>query len=492
MLVIDKFEQTVEKHGDKIALVDGVRSVTFSELRKEALDLAAAIHEKTGAESKPILVAVNRRIETVVAYLAVLYSGNFYVPVSDEEAAGRMEQIAEKLEAEAGIFHEKNCFESLNLTAISSKAKATGAVDANRLRDGIIDADPCYVLFTSGSTGAPKGVVVAQKMVVDFMDWIPKALGIDASFNIANQTPLYFDASVKELALMMGEGATVHLMDKKLFLFPVKAVEYLNEHKISAILWSVSAMNLLANSKVFDAAVPKHLKVVAFAGEAFSAEKLKVWRDAVSADYFNLYGPTETTVDCAYYKVDRDFGPGEVIPIGRACENMDLMILDGDVPAEKGELVVRGTGVAYGYYNDPEKTKAAFVQNPLNSRYPEIVYRTGDIVRRNGRGEIEFLAREDDQIKRHGYRIELGEVERALFAFGIKDGMCFYDREKERIVAVYTGEEFSRMDFRKGLKAHLPAYMIPDRFIHVAALPTTRNGKIDRKALEEAYEHGAL
>lgn len=492
MLVIDKFEQTVKKHGDKIALVDGARSITFFELRNEAMDLAAAIYERTGAKKKPILVAVNRRIETVVAYLAVLYSGNFYVPVSDEEAAERMGQIADKLEAEVGIFHEKNCFDSLNIASISSKTKATGAVDVNRLREGIIDADPCYVLFTSGSTGTPKGVVVAQKMVVDFMDWIPKALGIDASFNIANQTPLYFDASVKELALMMGEGATVHLMDKKLFLFPVTAVNYLNEHKISAILWSVSAMNLLANSKVFEAAVPEHLKVVAFAGEAFSAEKLKIWRDAVSADYFNLYGPTEATVDCAYYKVDRDFGPGEVIPIGRACENMDLMILDGDVVAEKGELVVRGTGVAYGYYKDPEKTKAAFVQNPLNDRYPEIVYRTGDIVQRNGRGEIEFLAREDDQIKRHGYRIELGEVERALFAFGIKDGMCFYDREKEQIVAVYTGEEFSRKDFRRGLKAHLPAYMIPDRFIHVAALPTTRNGKIDRKALEDAYEHGAL
>lgn len=329
-------------------------------------------------------------------------------------------------------------------------------------------------------------------MVLDLIDWIIPALGIKSDYKVANQTPFYFDASVKELALLIGSGNTIYIMEKSLFMFPIKVVEYLNDNEINVILWSVSAINLLANSRVFDLAIPNYLKIITFAGEALSAQKLNYWQKFIAADYFNLYGPTETTVDCCYYKVNRTFKNEETIPIGRACENMNLMILDGDKLSDYGELVVRGTGVSYGYYNDLEKTDKVFVQNPLNKSYPEKVYRTGDIVRLNDFGEIEFLSRKDSQIKLHGFRIEMGEIERAIFSLGVKDVICIFDKDNEKIVAIYSGDEIPKNKFRKELKNLIPAYMIPEIFINLEDLPKTSNTKVDRKKLEKDYYNGKI
>ncbi|MDD7362845.1 MAG: amino acid adenylation domain-containing protein [Peptoniphilus sp.] len=491
MLLTSKLDDLAETVPEKLALVDADRSVTFKELRDEALSLAAKIHNRYKKTNTPVLVEVNRKVETVICFMGVLYSGNFYVPVNHEEPASRIAEIAKQVEAEVGVFHDRNIFGDMIDIDFHDESMLKEEDSENApSNQGVIDVDPCYVLFTSGSTGKPKGVVISHRMVLDFMDWILATLSIEDQ-RIANQTPFFFDASVKEIALMLG-GATIYIMDKTLFMFPVKAVEFLNDHAINTILWSVSAVNIMANSKVFEEVYPEHLKIVAFAGEALPASKLNYWRKFVDARYFNLYGPTEATVDACYYEVDRDFDDADIIPIGRACDNMELLILDGDEVADEGELVIRGGAVSYGYYNDCDKTKAAFVQNPLNTAYPETVYRTGDRVRRNAYGEIEFLARKDHQIKLHGYRIELGEVEMAMASLDIEDVVCLYDDASEIIVAIYSGREFSKGEFKKALRKIIPTYMIPSRFIRLESLPRTQNTKIDRKKLRERYVDGEL
>ena len=202
-----------------------------------------------------------------------------------------------------------------------------------------------------------------------------------------------------------------------------------------------------------------------------------------------MYGPTETTVDCTWYPIDRDFAEGESIPIGHACKNKEVLVLKEDGtrcdPGEPGELCVRGTGLAIGYYADPAKTAAAFIQNPLNPDYPDRLYRTGDIGCLGEDGLLYCLGRRDSQIKHNGYRIELGEIETALSGLpGVREAACFFDEKTERITAVYAGES-DAAGIVRALRERLPKYMIPERFRRVEALPRLPNGKTDRVRLRK-------
>lgn len=492
MLFIDQLDRITSEYPDKVAIVDKEKSITFSELRARAISLASEIHKIHPQTKRPIMVETDRFLETIISFFAVLYSGNFYVPIDAAMPHERIETIKKRLESTLGIYHTKNIFEDYALQYDYNHDYGCDDEALEAIRAKMIDADPVYVLFTSGTTGEPKGVVISNFMLVDLQDWLEKTLKINENDRLANQTPLFFDASLKELCLFTKTGATLYLMDTKDFLFPVKVVEYLNENKITAILWSVSALNILANSNVFDIDKPKYLRLVTFAGEQMSAQKLNIWRKAIDAEYFNLYGPTEATCDSCYYKVDRDFQDDEIIPIGKACENMEVMILDGDKEADEGELVIRGRGVSYGYYNKLDQTEKAFVQNPLNKAYREIVYRSGDFVRRNNFGEIEFLARKDNQVKVFGHRIELDEIERQVYAMGIHEASAVFDKENEIIILFYSGKEFSRKEFKDFILERLPKYMLPSKFVHMDALPKTQNTKIDKKRLLEIYERGEV
>jgi acyl-CoA synthetase (AMP-forming)/AMP-acid ligase II len=217
---------------------------------------------------------------------------------------------------------------------------------------------------------------------------------------------------------------------------------------------------------------------------------LNYWRRHYPAALFsNLYGPTEITVDCTFYTVDRDFNDDEPLPIGIPCRNSDILILNEMNEAAKaeepGELCVRGSSLALGYWNNPEKTAAAFVQNPLNPHYPELIYRTGDLVFRNGRGEIMYVGRKDFQIKHLGYRIELGEIEHAIFQVeGVRNACVVYNQNKKEIVLFYeSANELSPAVFREKLLKSLPKYMLPTAYHRLDSIPLTANGKIDRQKL---------
>lgn len=500
--VLDYLEQAADRCPEKTAIKDETGEITFLEFEKFSRATGSAIIDKTSAAVRqPLIVLVDRSSLSVIAFMGILYSGNFYVPVDNQTPKQRLQRMIDTLKPGLILCEEKDkkileeipgCPEAM----IISEA-CTHAVDSERLeqiRSRIIDTDPVYTIFTSGSTGTPKGIVVSHKSVIDLAEWLEDTFGFGYDDVIGNQTPFYFDASVKDIYICIKKGATLCIIPKKLFMFPIKLVEYLNDNHVTTVLWATSAITLLANSRIFQKSIPESINKVFFAGEAMFAKHMNAWRKYLpGAKYVNLYGPTEATVDCTYYVVNREFEDEAVIPIGNACRNMEVLLLDEDrrpvSGQQSGEICVRGTGVAMGYINDPELSDKVFIQNPLNKAYRDILYCTGDIARYNEYGEIVFISRKDGQVKHMGNRIELGEIEAAVNALrAIEACVCFYDREASKIVLDYIGD-MGKAELVTQLNEKLPKYMIPNVLERFDAFPYNANGKIDRRKLTEKYSN---
>jgi acyl-coenzyme A synthetase/AMP-(fatty) acid ligase len=282
------------------------------------------------------------------------------------------------------------------------------------------------------------------------------------------------------------------LVPEQLSAFPVKILELLKQHKVSFIFWVPTIMVNIANMNLLEAVPLPDLKIVWFAGEVFPTKQFNYWKRMLPYTLFaNLYGPIEITLDCTYFIVNREIADDELLPIGIPYRNTDILILnDKDElisEGEEGELCVRGTSLAMGYYNNPEKTAAAFVQNPLNTSYPEIIYRTGDIVAKNAFGEIVFKGRKDSLVKHLGYRIELGEIEHVIVNTlkMAKNGCVVYQTQRKEITLFYESPtEISPAEFRKQIATILPKYMIPTVYIRLDEMPRNTNGKIDRLLLK--------
>ena len=503
--VLSYLEDSARCYPDKTALTDDKSTVTFVQWLTMARAIGTSIARQTaGAVRRPVLVFVDRKIECLVGFLGVVESGNFYVPIDNKMPAARIRLIVETLDPVAAITVTPKDGEALNEIGFKGVVMDYATVikeeDNKTLLNGIraqmIDTDPLYAIFTSGSTGVPKGVVVTHRGVIDLAEWLVSRFDFNETDALGNQTPFYFDGSVKDIYICLKTGATLNVIGKKYFTFPKLLIQLLNDRKITTILWATSAVILVGNSHILDDNLPQHLKRVFFAGEAMPAKQLNVWRDKLpEALFVNLYGPTEITVDCTYYVVDRDFDDDEYIPIGKHCENMQVLVFNEKDRLvgidEPGELCVRGTGVALGYYNNKEKTREAFVQNPLHSLYEDKVYRTGDIVKYNSRGELEFVSRKDFQVKHNGNRIELGEIEVAVNALDdVTNAACIFDAGEDKIVLYYTTASGDELDIINMVKDRLPKYMFPNVIYHLAAMPHNMNGKIDRIELKHRYEHG--
>jgi len=368
-------------------------------------------------------------------------------------------------------------------------------VDEERLEslaDRISNMDILYVLFTSGSTGIPKGVTIGQRSVMDYTEWVAETFQVDEHAVLGNQAPFYFDNSVLDIYQMIRNGATLHIIPRRLFSFPLRLLEYVRDHGINMVFWVPSVLCAVANFDVLDECDISCLKKVLFAGEVMPNKQLNQWRRRLPEALFaNLYGPTEITVDCTYYLVDREFPDVDPLPIGIPCRNSSVLVLDDqDCLVEggaQGELCVRGSSLAYGYYNDPARTAASFVQNPLNLDYPELIYRTGDLVHYNERGELMYDGRKDFQVKHMGHRIELGEIETVVSSLDEVEGnSCFYDGKEGQIVLCYAGR-MEEGELRRKLQALVPDYMVPRQCHRLDSLPLNQNGKIDRVRLKKMF-----
>ena len=501
--ILTYLEESAAKYPSKVAVADDKNSVTFAEWNQYSRNIGTAISEATkGALRKPVLVFVDRRYEGLVGFMGVIQSGNFYVPIDCKMPDQRVKLISDVLQPVAAITvteKDDQILDQIEFTGARFRYDEVinYASDDQRLseiREQMIDTDPVYSIFTSGSTGVPKGVIIAQRGMIDLAEWLVNTFDFTSDDSLGNQTPFYFDGSVKDICICLKSGATLNIIGKKYFTFPKLIIPFLNDRKITACLWATSAIVLIGNSDILSVALPEHLRIVTFAGEAMPAKQLKVWMNKLPGVRFvNLYGPTEITVDCTYYEVDREFGDDEFIPIGKACHNKQILVFNDEnqlvKAGEPGELCVRGTGVALGYYNNPSKTKEVFVQNPLNSFYEDRIYRTGDIVKYNERGELVFVSRKDFQIKHKGNRIEMGEIEVAVNSIPeVTNAACVFDQANDKIILYYTTIDGQELDIINLVKDKIPVYMFPEVINHLKAMPYNMNGKIDRVELKKMYE----
>lgn len=500
--ILQMLEESAELFPDKPAFSDSNGFISYRDAVQSAKAVGTYI-SALGQKGKAVAVVIEKSKESVVSFMGVVYSGNFYVPIDTKMPDSRIQKIFDVVDPCVVIVDEENCerVKELGVKVVCYSDAVKTVSDENILtaiRKKSIDTDPVYALFTSGSTGIPKGVICCHRSVIDYADWLIDTFHFNEETIFGNQTQFYFSMSVLDIYATIRSGAELHVIPQSMFTFPIKLLEHMNENKINSIYWVPTALCTVANLRALSKIQMPYLKKILFAGEAMPSKQLNIWRKYVpDALYANLFGPTEITDIGIYYVVDREFSDDEPIPIGNTCDNVDILILNEDdqevSSGEIGELCIRGSFLALGYYDNPEKTSEVFVQNPANPHYPELIYKTGDLVSINAYGELMYHGRKDFQIKHRGNRIELGEIEAAAGGIdGVEMTACIYDDIKQRIVLFYKGEDITHEKFIGMLGEKVPEYMQPNVLIRLDDLPFNANGKIDRKQLKGAYMDGKI
>ena len=501
-IISQYLRNSAKKYPDHYVLVDNKISLTYRQAMKEAEKVAFCL-VKNHLFKEPVAVLMEKGARNVAAFLGVALSGNYYTVIDTKMPQNRVEKIMDTFNPSVILVDQRNIKKAQDLDRnyiiyeelIAQELTQENLEEIGKAEGRIIDTDILYVLFTSGSTGIPKGVIITHRSVIDYTEWVAETFRLDHNTVIGNQAPLYFDNSVLDIYSTIRNGATLHIIPQMLYSFPIRLLEYIRDHKINTIFWVPTVLSRVADLDLLDKCDINCLDKVLFAGEVMPARQLNAWiRRLPNATFANLYGPTEITVDCTYYIVDREIKDDESVPIGYACMNTDILVLNEKNELvqtnEKGELCVRGSSLSLGYYNNPEKTAAAFVQNPLNNMYHELIYRTGDIVHYNERGEIIYDGRRDSQIKHTGHRIELGEIETAVYSNpAIKSNCCLHDSVKDQLILFYVGD-IEEDELRKYLIALVPEYMLPNIYYKLDAMPLNMNGKIDRVKLNEQIKGG--
>ena len=500
--LLEYLEKSAERFPDKTAYADENVSYTYKELLFSAKSVGTGLLESKIPRG-PVIVYMDKCPKDIAAFMGVLYSGCFYVPVDTAMPKQRVELIVKNLNPSAVIADAANResaehlsfdgkvfdFEQLADTTVNEEALQTA-------RARMLDTDPAYVLYTSGSTGAPKGVVVPHRALIDYMEHFCEEIGMTSEDIIANQAPFYFDASLIDIYCTLKMGGTMVIVPLSYFSMPLKLLQFLEEYKVTTIRWVPSALNMVSAFRALKTLCPSALKKIIFGAEAMPTKCFNYWKSYYpDAVFIQIYGPTEITGVCTYYVVDREFDDSETIPIGKPFQNSGVFLLDEEdhlISEEKpgiiGEICVKGTCLSHGYYNAPEKTKEVFVQNPLNSMYPELIYRTGDLASYNEYGELVFASRKEYQIKHMGHRIELGEIEAAVHSVEqIKSACCLFDQEKSKIILIYCADAVEETELTERLKEKLPRYMIPNVYHKIEEMPLTASGKADRMNLKELY-----
>ena len=499
--VLEWLENKTEQEKKRIAFMDPKDEISFGKLEKKAKYIGTYVSYMCDVRSA-VGFYMEKNIDAVCGMFGAVYGGCLYSFLDTRQPESRMQQIISVLQPALILTDEEHLEEAHKLfpkirVEVIADILLEKKLDQDRLdaiREQALDMDPLYVNFTSGSTGVPKGVTVCHRNVIDFIEVFVKTTGIQKSDILGNQAPFDFDVSVKDIYSGLKTGATVQIIPRQYFSIPGKLLDFLIDRQVTTIVWAVSALCIISTLNGFTYKVPKNINKVLFSGEVMPIKHLNIWRKYLpDAMFVNLYGPTEITCNCTYYRIDREFQPGDVLPIGKAFPNEKVFLLDEEnhlitQKGVNGEICVAGSALALGYYRNPEQTRKAFVQNPLNNRYLEPIYRTGDLAFYNERGELCFATRKDFQIKHMGHRIELGEIENAMDKIPqIRRSLCIYDQDKNKIVAFYEGD-IDRRTLSRSLLQHIPGFMVPNVFMQIEKMPLTKNGKIDRKELSERYQ----
>ncbi len=495
--VIDYLKDSTEKYADKIAIIEEDKSITYMEFN-ERCKRAGSFLGSRNFFNEPVIMFMDKGIDTLTAFFGAVYAGCFYSLVNPEFPSNRISSIKETLKARVVITDDehmelaKELFKGLEIYNVKELIEAD--IDEDILDKAYvmhIDTDPLYVNFTSGSTGVPKGVAIAHRSVIEFIDIFTEIFKFKNEDIIANQAPFDFDVSVKDIFSSMKMGATLVIIPKKYFSSPAALLDYICDHKITTMTWAVSALCLVTTFHGLDYKCPDTVEKILFSGEVMPMKHLKQWMEHLpDATFVNLYGPTEITCNCTYHVIERDRDYDGKIPIGKAFPNERIYLLDEEGKpvnevGKPGEICIAGNSVGIGYYNNEEQTKKAFINNPNVVAYKERIYKTGDLGFYNEAGELIFNGRKDFQVKYQGHRIELEEVDKAIMDVdGVVRSCTIFDEEKSKLYGFYIGD-MDKKELNIKLHETMPVFMIPTYLIQRDEFPMTKNGKIDRKKLME-------
>ncbi len=486
-------EAAISRAPDRIVYTSPEQSLTVSQLSALAKRMGCLLATHT-RPCRPVVVLAGRHVTTPALYLAVLLAGCYYVPLGDDLPPYRRQAILDAVGAKVVLTANPDD-ESLNTlsfdgTVLTLADVPDGPPDETLVlarRGEVIDTDPCCVLFTSGSSGKPKGVVLTHRNLIEAIDVYADVFSIGADDVLGGQAPLDYIAAIRDLYLPLCTGAQTVFIPKKLFSAPKVLFEFLNVRKVTTLFWAAPALSLCAELDVFSSVTLETVRKVIFTGSVLPCRHLRRWQDALPGAYFaNHYGPTEITGSCMVHVVGGPVSEQDVLPIGRPFPNTRILLLDDrgrPVPdGQIGELAVAGSRVAAGYWGEAALTEAAFVRQ-MREGHPETLYKTGDLAHRDADGVFWFHGRRDRQIKHMGHRVELDEIEAlCLTVPGLTRCACLYHEASARICLFYTGQTDSG-DIAKILRARLPSYMIPRKFTRMERLPETPNGKVDGTAL---------
>ena len=488
---------SAERYPQRTAVLDDSKAYTYEAYygltRRIGSGLAAAAGQR-----QPGGGYMEKCADAVAVFMGAVWAGCFYSCLNTELPGARLQQIVSVLEPGVIVTQQslldraRELFPRTRILTVESLSEERVDADLLDLRQArAIDTDVLYVNFTSGSTGVPKGIAVGNRSVMDFIDCFVPLFGIDCTDVIANQAPFDFDVSVKDIYSALHAGAALAVVPRRLFSAPTQLIDFLCDTGTTTMIWAVSALCLITGFHALDYRTPETVKRIIYSGEVMPLKALKEFRQHLpDVLYVNVYGPTEITCNCTYHILEKDRDYAEGVPIGVPFPNEDVFLLDEENrlvedPDIEGEICVRGTALALGYYRNPEQNGAHFVQNPLNPNYPERIYRTGDLGKYNDRGELVFSGRKDFQIKYMGHRIELEEIERAMNAIdGVERACCLFDEKRSRLKGFYVGS-IDKDALHGAMKKDMPAFMVPGILRQVEAMPLTKNGKIDRKKLAE-------
>lgn len=496
--VLTWLDNTAKKHPDRIAFCDANRSLTFGEFDTITKSIGTFLAEKVPFGS-PVVVLSGRHVITPAVFLGIVRAGCFYAPIDASMPAARLNQILKVIQSKFMLVEREFLAMAKQLEFdgdyIVIDDILTTPVDKNILQaaaSGIISTSPLYVIFTSGSTGVPKGVITSHESLMLYIDSVSKVLGIEESDVIGNQSPFDYIAAIRDIYFPLKTGASTIVIPKNEFSMPTQLFETLNKHKVTTLCWSVAGIELPAKLGAFDCLKPEYLKKVCFSGSVIQCKYLKLWQTHLPhVLYVNQYGPTEATASCTYYVVDKMVEDSTVLPIGKPYENYGVFLLNEDntltEPGMQGEICVKGSALALGYYGDSKRTNESFIQNPVNPFYRELIYKTGDLGRYREDGNLEFIGRKDRQIKHMGHRIELGEIEKTAYSLsGISECCALYYAEKELLYLFYTGELASK-EIVLHFRSVLPAFMVPRKLVKLESMPKLPNGKLDMQSLKKHF-----
>lgn len=519
-LIPQILSSTAARHGGRAALVMDSHIITYAELEVASNRFARSLTRNGVSRGDRVALWLPKSIETVVAIYGIMKAGAAYVPIDPGAPEARMAYIARDCSV-AGLITLRERAGAVNAAfAGGAPMKAvwyTDAYDAEVPSIGGVEGiawqalsgeraesidcparadDLAYILYTSGSTGEPKGVMLSHRNALSFVNWAADTFAISAEDRLANHAPFHFDLSVFDLYVGARTGATVFLVSSRIAAFPAATAKQWSEQKLTVWYTTPSTLVLMLTRGGLATVDLSALRLLLFAGEVFPVKYLRAFMElAPQARFANLYGPTETNV-CTWYEVPSPPEGHAPVPIGQACSNCELYIMDEAFnpvsSGSAGELWVSGDTVMQGYWGRPERTSQTLKFIEVRPGLTVRAYNTGDLVRMRSDGNLEFLGRRDHQIKTRGYRVELGEIESVLHNHPAVDEAVVLALPDEiighrlaAVVVIKQKTEVTKAELQQHCADALPRYMVPATVEFRPTLPRTSSGKVDRQALAE-------